>query len=128
MSGQTKDLTTMKYEFHVLDATASNTVGVEDYFCKTINEWRTTKYKLSPDILRMDIWPLIELCHPFRKEIIRAAKSFDEFGASSSLIAAAMGLQGWKNFFGYRSWKHFDVQELLQRHRSKKEIGIDGTS
>jgi len=127
MSDQTKDLTTMQYEFNVLDVTASNTAGVEDFLFKTINEWGTTKYNLSADVVKMDIWPLLEWCHPYRKEIILAAKTLDELGASSSFIAAAMELQGWKNFLGDRNWTHNDVQELLHRHGLKKVIGIDET-
>ena len=123
MSGQTKDLTAMRYEFDVLDAAPLNAAGLEDFFYKTINEWGTTKYNLNADVVKMDMWPLLEWCHPYRKEIILAAKTLDELGASSSFIAAAMGLQGWKNFFGDRNWTIIDVQELFHRHGSKKGDG-----
>jgi len=117
----------MKYEFQVLEATASNAAGMEDFFCKSITGWGRQTYKFKADVLRMDFWPLLELCHPYRNEIIRAAKTLDQIGASSSLIAAAMDLQGWKNFLGDRNWTHIDVQELFQRHGSKKKMGIDET-
>ena len=89
---------------------------------------RKRKHKLSADVVKIDMWPLLEWCHPYRKEIIRTAKTLDQFGASSSLIAAALVLQSWKNFFGDRNWTSNDVQELFQRHGSKKKIGTDGTS
>lgn len=52
MSDQTKNLTATQYEFHLLDATALNTAGVEDYICKTINEWGPTKHKLRADVVK----------------------------------------------------------------------------
>ena len=78
-------------------------------------------------LLRHSIWPLLELCHPYRKEITIAVDTLDQLGASPKLISAAMVLQGWKNFFGSRDWTDVDVQQFLQRHRSKIGIKADGT-
>jgi len=118
MSGKTNDLTTTQYEFHAFEATDLNTAGVKAYLFKTENERGTKTYKISADVLKMEIWPLLELCHPYLKEIINAAKTLNKIGAGSSLIAVAMGLQGWKNFLGDRNWTHIDVQEFLHRHGS----------
>jgi hypothetical protein len=82
---------------------------MDDYFCNSITGWGRQKYKLKSDVLRMDFWPLLEQCHPYRNEIIRAAKTLDQIGASSSLIAAAMGQKDWKNFFRDRTWTHIDL-------------------
>ena len=83
-------------------------------------------------LLKNSIWLLLELCHPYRKEITIAVNTLDQIGASPKLISAAMALQGWKNFFGSRDWTHVDVQKFLQQHRSNyslacKELGrLDG--
>ena len=75
ISGQTEDVTPTQYEFNVFDATALHTAGAEDFLFKTITEWGTKTYKVSPDVLKMDIWPLLGWCHPYRKGIIRVAKT-----------------------------------------------------
>ena len=74
------------------------------------------------------MWLLLELCHTYRKEIISTFNTFNDFGASDNLIAAAISLKDWKNFFGDLNWTPIDVQELLQRHGSKKKLGTDGPS
>jgi hypothetical protein len=77
--------------------------------------------------LKNSTWLLLELSHPHRKEITIAVNALDQIGASPKLISAAMVLQGWKNFFGSRDWTYIDVQQFLQRHRSKIGIKADGT-
>ena len=131
MSGKIKEVPINYYECDVLGFKISTLLilaaGLENAFQQIAIGLDTTKNDLNAGAVKTTIWPLLELCHPDRKEIIGAVNTLDQIGARPKLIAAAMGLLGWKNFYGSRDWTHCDVHKLLQRHGSKKEMGADGT-
>ena len=63
------------------------------------------------------IWDTISQYHPYRNEILSVAKCLNSIGANCIMIAAALGLQEWKNFYGVCEWTEEDVKDLLEGYR-----------
>ena len=60
------------------------------------------------------IWDTLKLFHPHTYEILSVVRVLNRMGAKRSIIAAALGLQGWQNFCGVCEWTTEDVKDILQ--------------
>jgi len=56
--------------------------------------------------------------HPFQKEILNVLRLLNSIGANCNIIAAALGLQKWKTFYGGCEWTEEDVKGLLEGYRA----------
>jgi hypothetical protein len=63
------------------------------------------------------IWDTLKLFHPHTKEILSVVRVLERMGAKRSIIAAALGLQGWQNFCGGCEWTTEDVKDILEVYR-----------
>ena len=63
-------------------------------------------------------WDAISKFHPYKNEILRVVKILNSIGANCKIIAAILGLQGWKTFYGNGEWTEEEVQDLLQGFRA----------
>jgi hypothetical protein len=61
------------------------------------------------------IWGTIKQFHPHKKEILTAVWVLNRMDAKRTVIAAALGLQGWKTFYGRGEWTEADVEDILER-------------
>jgi hypothetical protein len=64
------------------------------------------------------VWDTISQFHPYKNEILRVVKILNSIGANCKIIAAILGLQGWKTFYGNGEWTEEEVQDLLQGFRA----------
>lgn len=64
------------------------------------------------------IWDTIKQFHPHKKEILTVVRVLNRMGAKRTMIAAALGLQGWQNFYGVCEWTDEDVKGLLEGYRA----------
>jgi hypothetical protein len=64
------------------------------------------------------IWETIKQFHPHEKEILNAVRILNRIGAKHTIIAAALDLQGWKNFYGVGEWTDEDVKDILEGFKS----------
>ena len=64
------------------------------------------------------IWDALKHFHPHSKEILTLARILSRMGAKRTMIAAALGLQEWKNFYGVCEWTEEDVKDLLEGYRA----------
>jgi hypothetical protein len=62
------------------------------------------------------IWDTIKQFHPYKKEILTVVRVLNRMGAKRTMIAAALGLQGWQSFYGVWEWTDEDVKDLLERY------------
>ena len=60
------------------------------------------------------IWDTLKQFHPHKKEILIVVRMLNKMGAKRTMIAAALGLQGWKNFYGVSEWTIEDVKAILE--------------
>jgi len=65
-------------------------------------------------------WDTIKHFHPYKKEILIVVRTLYSIGANRNIIAAALGLQGWKAFYGGGEWTEEDVKGLLAGFRKWK--------
>jgi hypothetical protein len=56
--------------------------------------------------------------HPHKKEILNVAKILNNIGVNRNIIAATLGLQRWKTFYGGCEWTEEDVKNLLEGYRA----------
>ena len=64
------------------------------------------------------IWDTIKQFHPYKNEILNVVRMLNSIGANRAIIAAALGLQEWKNFYGVCEWTEEDVKDLLKGYRA----------
>ena len=64
------------------------------------------------------LWDTIKQFHPHEKEILNVVRILNRIGAKHTIIAAALDLQGWKNFYGVCEWTDKDVEDILERFRA----------
>ena len=60
------------------------------------------------------IWDTISQFHPYKNEIINVVRVLNRMGAKRTMIAAALGLQGWQSFYGVCEWTDEDVKDILE--------------
>jgi hypothetical protein len=63
------------------------------------------------------IWDTLKKFHPHSKEILTVARILRRMGARHNMIAAALGLQDWKDFCGINEWTSEDVIDILDGYR-----------
>ncbi len=56
--------------------------------------------------------------HPHKMEILNVVRFLNKMGANRTIIAAALDLQGWNNFFGVYEWTTKDVKDILESYRA----------
>ena len=71
-----------------------------------------------PVALPFKIFDIIKEFHPYKNEILNVVKILNSMGANCIIIAAALGLQKWKNFYGVCEWTEEDVKDLLEGYRA----------
>ena len=59
--------------------------------------------------------------HPYKNEILSVVKILNNIGANYFIIAAALGLQGWKTFYGDCEWTEAEVKGLLEGYRAQRK-------
>ena len=64
------------------------------------------------------IWDTIKQFHPYKKEILTVVRILNRMGAKRTMIAAALGLQGWQTFYGGCEWTEEDIKSLLDGYRA----------
>ena len=62
------------------------------------------------------IWDTIKQFHPHKKEILTVVRILNNIGVNRNIIAATLGLQRWKTFYGGSEWTEEDVKGLLERY------------
>ena len=67
-----------------------------------------------PAAMLFKIWDTNKQFHPYKNEILSVVRVLSSIGANGLLIAAALGLQGWKTFYGLCEWTEEDVKGLLE--------------
>jgi hypothetical protein len=64
------------------------------------------------------IWDTIKQFHPHKKEILNVVGILNSIGVNRNIIAATLGLQRWKTFYGGCEWTEEDVKGLLEGYRA----------
>jgi len=59
------------------------------------------------------IWDTIKQFHPYKKEILNVVRILDSLEVNFKIIAATLGLKGWKTFYGGGEWTEEDVKDIL---------------
>jgi hypothetical protein len=62
------------------------------------------------------VWNILKQFHPYKNEILNVVRLLNSLGVNCRIIAATLGLQGWKTFYGTGEWKEEDVKGLLERY------------
>ena len=65
-----------------------------------------------------NIWGTIKQFHPHKKEILNVVRMLNRIGVNRNIIAATLGLQRWKTFYGGCEWTEEDVKGLLEGYRA----------
>ena len=60
----------------------------------------------------------IKQFHPYKKEILNVVRILNSIGVNRNIIAATLGLQRWKTFYGGWEWTEEDVKGLLEGYRA----------
>ncbi len=60
------------------------------------------------------IWDTIKQFHPYKKEILNVVRILNSIGVNRNIIAATLGLQRWKTFYGDCEWTEADIKYLLE--------------
>jgi hypothetical protein len=55
---------------------------------------------------------------PHKKEILNVVRILNSLGVNRNIIAATLGLQRWKTFYGSLEWTEEDVKGLLEGYRA----------
>lgn len=71
-----------------------------------------------PTVAPFRLWDTIKHFHPHKKEILIVVKTLNSKEANRNIIAAALGLQGWKTFYGSGEWTEKDEKGLLEGFRA----------
>ena len=64
------------------------------------------------------IWDTIIQFHPHKMEILNVVRILNRMGTKRTIIAAALDLQGWRNFYGFCGWTDEDVKDILEGYRA----------
>ena len=64
------------------------------------------------------IWDTIKQFHPYKKEILNVVRILNSIGVNRNIIAATLGLQRWKTFYGGYEWTEEDVKDILEGYRA----------
>lgn len=64
------------------------------------------------------IWDTLRQYHPYQKEILNVVRILHSVGVKRNIIAATLGLQKWKTFYGSREWTEEDIKGLLESYRA----------
>ena len=64
------------------------------------------------------IWDTIKQFHPHKKEILNVVRILNSIGVNRNIIAATLGLQRWKTFYGGCEWTEEDVKDLVEGYRA----------
>jgi hypothetical protein len=64
------------------------------------------------------IWDTIKQFHPYKKEILNVVRILNSIGVNRNIIAATLGLQRWKTFYGGGEWSETDVKDILEGYRA----------
>jgi hypothetical protein len=111
------------------DKTANHGQQEEGLVKIQIREWqRRLKERQAADGKRSDTailpatasksWDTIKQFHPYKKEIQNLVRIMHSIGISFNIIAATLGLQGWKTFYGGGEWTEEDVKDILEGYRA----------
>ena len=65
-----------------------------------------------------NIWDTIKQFHPYKKEILNVVRMLNSIGVNRNIIAATLGLQRWKTFYGGCEWSETDVKDILEGYRA----------
>ncbi len=60
----------------------------------------------------------IKQFHPHKKEILNVVRMLNRIGVNRNIIAATLGLQRWKTFYGGYEWTEEDVKGLSKGYRT----------
>ena len=60
------------------------------------------------------VWDTLKQLHPYQNEILTVVRMLNSIGVNRNIIAATLGLQRWKTFYGSREWTEEDVKGLLE--------------
>ena len=60
------------------------------------------------------VYDTISQFHPYKNEILSAVRLLNSIGANCKIIAAVLGLQGWRTFYGGCEWTEKNVKDLLE--------------
>ena len=112
------------YRYNNKDKTANHNQK-EAGIVKTQNRERQRKRKqrldsenrsdtVMPTAAPFKIWDTIKQFHPYEREILTVVRILNRMGAKRTMIAAALGLQGWQTFYGGCEWTEEDVKGLLE--------------
>ena len=61
------------------------------------------------------IWDTIKQFHPHKKEILNVVRILNSIGINRNIIAATLGLQRLKIFYGDCEWTEEDIKYLMER-------------
>jgi hypothetical protein len=79
-------------------------------------EYRSDTVMLT--VAPFKIWDTIKQFHPHKKEILNVVRILNSMGVDRNIIAATLGLQRWKTFYGSREWTKEDVKGLLEGYKA----------
>jgi hypothetical protein len=78
----------------------------------------SSEYKsdtVMPTSAPFKIWDTIKQFHPHKKEILNVVRILNSIGINRNIIAATLGLQRLKIFYGDCEWTEEDIKYLLER-------------
>jgi hypothetical protein len=84
-------------------------------------ERRSVENRSNTDMLTLTpykIWDTLKQFHPCKKEILNVVRILNNIGVNRNIIAATLGLQRWKTFYGGYEWMEEDVKDLLEGYRA----------
>ena len=64
-----------------------------------------------------EVWDTLKQFHPYQKEISNVVRLLNSIGVNRNMIAATLGLQGWKTFYGGCEWTETDVKNILEGYK-----------
>jgi len=67
-----------------------------------------------PTAASFKIWDAIKQFHPHKREILNVVRILSSLGVNRNIIAATLGLQRWKTFYGSCEWTETDVKNILE--------------
>ena len=85
---------------------------------------RSAEHRADTDLLTAEPFKVSDTLsqfHPYKNEILSVVKILNNIGANCFIIAAALGLQGWKTFYGDCEWTEAEVKGLLEGYRAQRK-------
>ena len=103
---------------------------------RTLNRERQRNRKQRPDAEnRSDtvmltaapfkMWDALKRLYPQEEEIVNVVRIMNSLGVNRNIIAAALGLQEWRTFYGSLEWTEADVKGLLEEYRASRKRYIN---